>query len=76
MLNVKIRIRIQTEPSARTLRSFCAYFGTSARSVDGHRDREVLKNSWEEIERELGLSPKIAKDKWRSVRDRFVQAYD
>ena len=38
----------------------------------GHHDKIKLQNSWEEIGRELNVRSLDAKEKWRSVRDRFV----
>ena len=41
----------------------------------GHRDKQMeIKNSCEETGKQLNISRSAAKEKWRSVRDRFVRA--
>lgn len=43
-------------------------------TLPGHRDKQLLQNSLEEIGQELNVNWAVAKEKWRSVWDRFVEA--
>lgn len=45
-------------------------------SCPGHRDKQKIINSFQEIGEALGITGDVAKAKWAAIRERYVRAHN